>query len=295
MKTEFAAVKNIENIYDVVTTNARFYIKNGDGKVLFGLKEKETVHTSNPGWVSVMLKVISIVFLLIFINLAAYEVVKKRGWIWGFLLLTGPVLLLRYISYKVSFPFDYRSLELFDASIYASNRLHPSLGDLLVNMILLFWLISFFKFSAINHLQGVRNTTGKRGWMIIGALSVLTIILAFTLAGVIRSLIIDSKIPFDVVNFFSLNIYTVISFIILCLIILSFFHLSHFLLLFMHKVSDVPKYIKYVVVTICGLLYLTINVNDPTSISNLIVLCWLLIYMFFTAANSVFKYLFSKK
>jgi signal transduction histidine kinase len=279
LKTEFSSVKNIENVYDVVTGDGDFYIKNGDGKVLFGLREKKTVHNSNPGWISITLRIISIIFLLIFMNVVAYEVVHKRGWMWGFLLLAGSVSLLRFISYKIAFPFNYRNFELFDASIYASNSLHPSLGDLLVNMILLFWLISFFKFSAINHLKGV-SKSAKKGWFIIGALSILMLILAFSSAGVIRSLIIDSKIPLDVVNFFNLNIYTVITFIILCLIILSFFHLSHFVLLFMHKVSEVPMHAKYVAVTVCGLLYLTINVHNPASISNLIVLGWLLIYMF---------------
>jgi len=280
LKTEFASIANIENIYNVVTDHANFYVKNGDGKVLFGLKEKKKVQNINPGWVSLTLRVMAIILVLIFLNIMAYKVVEKKGWAQGFLLLAGLVLFLRFLSYQFPFPFDYRKRELFDPSIYGSNSLHPSLGDLFINMILLFWLISFFKFSAINYLRSLSKITGKTGWWLTGILSAMMVVMAFTSAGVIRSLIVDSKISFDVVNFFSLNIYTLVSFIILCLIILSFFYLSHFILLFMYKAAYVPSYVKYTAATICGLFYLTVNVHSGASISNLMVLGWLLAYMF---------------
>ncbi|MEJ7828464.1 MAG: HAMP domain-containing sensor histidine kinase [Segetibacter sp.] len=280
LKTEFAAVANIENTYDVVKDYANIYIKNGDGKVIFGLKEKKKVQDIQSGWVSLALRVIAIIFVLIFINMLANEVVQKKGWVKGFLLLTVLVLFLRFLSYQFAFPFNFRKGELFDPIIYGSNSLHPSLGDLLINMILLFWLLSFFKSSARDNLKAVSSITQRRGWILTGVLSILMVVLAFTTAGVVRSLITDSKISYDVVNFFSLSIYTLISFIILCLIIFIFFYLSHLILLFLYKVADVPPYMKYVAVTVCGLIYLTINIHSASSISNLVVLGWLLAYMF---------------
>ncbi len=280
LKTEFAAVANIENTYDVVKDYANIYIKNGDGKVIFGLKEKKKVEDIQSGWVSLALRVIAIIFVLIFINMLANEVVQKKGWVKGFLLLTVLVLFLRFLSYQFAFPFNFRKGELFDPIIYGSNSLHPSLGDLLINMILLFWFLSFFKSSARDNLKAVSSLTERRGWILTGVLSILMVVLAFTTAGVVRSLITDSKISYDVVNFFSLSIYTLISFIILCLIIFIFFYLSHLILLFLYKVADVPSYMKYVAVTVCGLIYLTISVRSASSISNLVVLGWLLAYMF---------------
>jgi signal transduction histidine kinase len=279
LRTEFAAIENIQNVYEVVSTDATLYVKNGDGKVLFGLKEKKNIRNTHPGSVSLALRVLSVVFLLIFLHIVSYEVVLQRGWKNGFLLLAGAVLFLRFLSYEFAFPFGFRKFELFDPSIYASNSLHPSLGDLLVNMVLLFWLINFLKFTAINQLKRISDIRGKTGWITVSCSSILLLVLAFTLAGVIRSLITDSKISFDVVNFFSLNVYSLISFIILCLVILSFFHISHLVLLFIYKVADVPAITKYIIVTVSGLLYLTINIHHASSISNLIVLGWLLLYM----------------
>jgi hypothetical protein len=280
LKTEFAAVANIENTYDVAKDSANFYVKNGDGKVLFGLKEKKKVQNTKTGWPPLTLRVIAIVFVMIFISMLAAEVAKKEGWVKGFLLLTATVLLLRFLSYQFAFPFNYRSAELFDPIIYGSNSLHPSLGDLLINMILLFWVITFLRFSAGDYFKGVSTISEKTGWIVTGILSVFMVVLAFTAAGIIRSLITDSKISYDVGNFFSLSIYSFISFIILCLIIFIFFYLSHLILLFLYKAAEVPMFVKYIAVTVCGLFYLTLNINNTASVSNLVVLGWLLAYMF---------------
>lgn len=279
LKEEFAAVKNIEDKYNIVTTDAHVYVRNGDGKVLFGLKEKKKIADNNPGWISVMLRVLAIMFVLVCMHIVAQEVVQKKGWAKGFYLLAVSVLLLRLLSYRFAFPFNFRQFDLFDPFIYASNSLHPSLGDLLINMVLLFWLVSFFKFSAITDLQRLHKVEGRKGWLLTAITSIILVAMTFTVAGLIRSLINDSQISFDVVNFFSLNIYTLISFIILCFIILSFYHLSHFVLLFMSKAADVPVYVKYFFVALAGLVYLTINLHNAAAISNLVVLVWLLAYM----------------
>lgn len=279
LKEEFAGIKNIEDKYNIVKNDAQVYIRNGEGRVLFGLKEKKKVSEDNPGWVSLMFRVIAIMFVFVFMHMVSQEVIQKKGWAKGFLLLTASVAFLRLLSYKFAFPFNFRQFDLFDPFIYASNSLHPSLGDLLINMVLLFWLVSYFKFTAINYLDNLKNSKGTRGWLLTGISAVIIVAMAFTVAGVIRSLIIDSKISFDVVNFFSLDIYTLISFIILCFIILSFFHLSHFVLLFMSKAANVPVYVKYFFTAVAGLVYLTANLHNPAAISNLIVLVWLLAYM----------------
>ena len=52
--------------------------------------------------------------------------------------------------------------------------------------------------------------------IVAGAVSILVLILfTFSFANVVRSLVADSTISFDVINFFSLNWQTVIGFIVL--------------------------------------------------------------------------------
>jgi two-component system nitrogen regulation sensor histidine kinase NtrY len=280
LQSGFPANPDIKKRYKIVSSNARFYIRNGDGRVLFGLKDKEKVPDTNPGAWSLALRILSVIFVLIFINVLAYEVVNRQGWVKGLAYLIVPVFLLRLLSYYFDFPFKFRGLELFDPAIYASNKVHPSLGDLLINVILLFWAVSFVKVVAINIFKNVADIKGKKGWVITAVLCIFLIVLSFTSAGVIRSLIIDSKISFDVTNFFSLTIYSWLSFIILCFITLTFFHISHIALLFIYKCANVPDYARYIIIATIGLAYLTFNLGSSSSLSNVIVLVWLLVYLF---------------
>ncbi len=279
LRSEFKAVNGIEKKYKIVSSTADFYIRNGDGNVLFGMQEKKNSTDESPGGWSLTLRVVAIIFVLIFLNVYAFDIVQKKGWRKGFLFLALTILFLRFLSYVLPFPFNFRSLPLFASDIYGSNRLHPSLGDLLINIILVFWLVSFVKFSAGNYLKRSKPITGRNGWWATGLLSIILIVLAFTSAGIIRSLISDSTISFDVTRFFSLDMYSLLSFIILCFITLTFFHFSHFPLLFLRNCTDVPVYVKYVVVSVAGLLYLSFNLGNPASTSNLIVLVWVLLYM----------------
>ncbi len=279
LQSGFPADQNIGERYQIASANAKFYVKNGDGKPLFGLKEKKRVPDTSPGAWSLTFRILSVIFVLIFINTAALETVQTKGWVKGLIALAVPVLIFRLLSYYFPFPFEFRNLPLFDPAIYASNKLHPSLGDLLINVILLFWVISFVKFVAINTLKNVPDIKGNKGWWITVILCVFLIVLSFSSAGVIRSLIIDSKISFDVTNFFSLTIYSLLSFIILCFIILTFFHLSHIALLFIYKSADVPNYARYIIIATAGLIYLTMTLKSVSSLSNVIVLLWLLVYI----------------
>ncbi len=278
LKTEFQAIKQLENRYDLVNQGGNIDIRNGDGRVMFSLKENDKRNRQHYDGLTLSLRVIAIIFLLIFINVLAVDTVKKHGPFKGFLFLSGVVIFIRYLSYHFPIPFSYRQYELFDPSVYASNTLHPSLGDLLINMILLFWFIAFFKMSALPHINEFKRIKGKYSWYVASGLAVLLVALTFISAALIRSLIVDSQISFDVSNFFSLSIYTFISFLILCFIALSFFHTSHIILLLFNKCDDFPWWGKYLVVTLTGLVYLTISLSASFVISNLVVLGWLLLY-----------------
>jgi HAMP domain-containing protein len=279
LQSEFPAISGISKRYDIAASGADVYIKNGEGKVLFGLKEKTKSADERPGGWTILFRVLSLVFVLIFINVYAFETVNKKGWVKGFVFLAASVFLFRFVTYVFPFAFELGSLELFQATIYASNYVNKSLGDLFINVMLLFWLISFVKFSAEGFLKNVQDITGKRAWIVQVVLCLSLIVLSFASASVIRSLISDSKISFDVKNPFSLNFYSFFSLIILCFITLTFFHLSHLALLFIHKSANVPTLAKYFIVAVGGLIYLSFNLHDSASIANLVVLIWLLIYM----------------
>ena len=84
---------------------------------------------------------------------------------------------------------------------------------------------------------------------IIGVVSLSSIpLFTIKMAGFLSSLVKDSaesKLSFNVTNFFSMNIYTVVSFIIICFIILSFFSPSGYELRKNYKHADVVCYLPF--------------------------------------------------
>jgi two-component system, NtrC family, nitrogen regulation sensor histidine kinase NtrY len=269
---------NIEKRYAPNQINGPIKINNSEGKVLLSLQENEKANTTLEV-LPLLLRIMGIVFFFIWLNLLSLHISKGKGWQTGFGFLFWTLFLLRFISYMLPFPFEYRNLPLFDSTIYGSNFIHPSLGDLLINTILIFWLISSVKSSAIEAVYQTKPIKGIRAWLYSIIVALILLSIAFTAAAVIRSLINDSQISFDVTNFFSLNIFSFLSFIILSFIVLSFFNISHIILLFFYKIFSAPSYARYVLVILCSLLYFMITQSGTSTFSNIFVVLWLLIYM----------------
>ena len=52
------------------------------------------------------------------------------------------------------------------------------------------------------------------------------IVSTFELANIVRSMVADSKISFDVIDLFSLDIYTAVGFVVLALLSLSYYYFT---------------------------------------------------------------------
>ncbi len=277
LHSDFAGFEGLDEQYELTTVPGAevLPIFSSTGKELFGVKPRQGKSFIAYDSFTILLRILSIVFLLIFLNSVAAELITLHGFKTGFSVLTVIVLLLRLIAYQFNFPFDYSKLPLYDPSIYASNIIHPSLGDLLVNAILLFWLIGVYK-----------NHTNNKTWLIkplplklrnYGSISLLTLI-GYAIAGIVQSLVQDSKISTDVTNFFSLDIYSVVSFVILCFLVLSFFGLSQILLRPLAE-RKFPLLEQSITVVVSGFICLLLFFSSNEIPTGLVILCWLLVYL----------------
>ncbi len=278
LHSDFAGFKDLNKQYEISFDPGSIPVVNSAGHTLFGIKLKSGRSFISYDSITVILRVLAIILLFVFFHSLAEALAIRSRFKTGFLLLLTVVVVLRFISYQSNFPFDYSKLPLFDPSIYASNRLHPSLGDLLVNTILLFWLVGFYK----NHNDG-------RSWFrrplpafvrTYGGLMLLTVV-CLLLAGIIKSLVRDAKISLDVTNFFSLNIYSVVCFVILCFLVLTFFYFSQILV---KPLIDraIPMYYQMTAIAASGFLYLLLFVSTADVPVDLVVLAWLICYLFLT-------------
>lgn len=277
LKSQFDGFDKLDEQYELSTLggNDVLPIYSSNGKQLFGVRLKEGKSFISYDSFTILLRVLSLIFLLVFLHSVTADYVNRIGFRAGFTILLVAVILLRLIAYTTNFPFEYAKLPLFDPSIYASNTIHPSLGDLLVNAVLFFWLVGFYK----NYSDGVSWFPKPLPVQVrnYGGLMLLTAV-AYLIAGVIRSLVEDSTISTDVTNFFSLNRYSVVTFGILCLLVLSFFGFSQIVLRGASE-RGFPLFHQIVTVAVTAFLWLLLFYPNKMIPSGLSILCWLVIYL----------------
>ncbi|MFC2150975.1 ATP-binding protein [Bacteroidota bacterium] len=129
------------------------------------------------------------------------------------------LLLLRYLMLEYHFPAVFKQLELFQPHHYAISMMVPSLGDLFLHAIFMFFFFTVF-------YTEFKITIPRKNlfkYLVVG----LLITSSFALFGYINyffeSLIQHSSISFNVYQFFNLSIYSIVGFIIIVLYLATLF------------------------------------------------------------------------
>jgi len=262
-------------------TPTKFDVKTAAGKPLFYLAKKKYGSRPYNDATTLLLRFGGLLLLLIFLQLVA-ESVSAKGKPWKAIgLLTFVLLLLRITTYLYPEMLNLRQFEFFDPTIYGSNAVQRSLGDLLINTGLFCWVVLFAR-TKLRKNPGL--ILGFSGWLkwVTGILSLCLLIYAtFILSTVIRSLIADSKISFDVTNFFSLDQYTVAGFALLACLSLTYYYFAQILYRFIIHLFSGKSILIYFFIGFTGLFYLTyltFKSSNPDVLFYLPVLAWLLIY-----------------
>ncbi|MBI3137614.1 MAG: GHKL domain-containing protein [Sphingobacteriales bacterium] len=255
-----------------------FPVRTLSGKALFYLEKKTALAVPFNDRLTIWLRFGGLFFLLLFVHLVAETVARRYGpWKATGLLLTGLVL-LRGLTYLFPLLLNLRQFEIFNPVIYGSDPIQRSLGDLLINAGLLCWLV-LFAWYKIKDIENPFDGIPAKGRWLPGIFSLALLILSsFLLANVVRSMVADSKISFDVTNFFSMDRYTVAGFAVLACLSLSYYYLSQLLYRFIFPLFAGHNYLIYFSIGFAGLLYLTTRSGNPQVLFYLPVLCWLLAY-----------------
>ncbi len=253
-------------------------VKDLHGKTAFYLDKKAYNAVPYNDKLTILLRLGSILFLLIFIHRLAESVFVKKGALISISLLGALLLIFRVITYYYSSILNLRQFDLFDPSIYGSNLVQRSLGDLLINSILFCWFILFAWSKLRNNDNLLERFSAPVKW-VNGILSLCLLIAStLVLATTIRSMVSDSKISFDVTNFFSLNEYSVVGFIVLACLSLGYYYFTQLLFRILFPFFKGRIYLVYFAITFMGLFYLTASTGTSAVLFYLPVLAWLLVY-----------------
>ncbi|MDP9230373.1 MAG: hypothetical protein M3O67_06855, partial [Bacteroidota bacterium] len=277
MHQEFAFSEDADDRILIKQEPTAHPVKALSGKVLFYLDKKigTAVHVNDN--ITMALRISALILLLMFFHFFAETIAKTKGVWQGVILLAGLLLSLRLIIYFFPVILNFRQFELFDPTIYGTDEMQRSLGDLLINSLLFCWIV-LFAWSKLGHATPGIITKPPWKWVTgIGGLFLL-ILSTFSVGGVIRTLIADSKISFDVTNFFSLTKYSVVGFVVLASLSLGYYYFTQLLFRYIFPVFEKKAFLIYFAMALTGLIYLTFRSGDPLIRFYLPVLLWLIIY-----------------
>ncbi len=276
----------------VITEGERtpFGVRSLSGEILFYLDKKASGAVPYNSTLTLILRLGGIVFLLLFIHLLA-ESFARREKIWfGVAFLGVMLLLIRVTTYLFPALLNLRQFELFDPTIYGSNLVQRSLGDLLFNSIFFCWFV-LFAWSKVKNIEIIGNRLPVWLRWVVGIVSLCLLIYStFILSSVIRSIVADSKISFDVTDFFSLNIYTVVGFIVLACLSLAYYYFTQLLFRVIFPLFKNNTWPIYFAIGFAGLVYLTVRSGDPTVLFYIPVLAWLLLYTWLVNRRGLLLY-----
>jgi two-component system, NtrC family, nitrogen regulation sensor histidine kinase NtrY len=279
LKNEFTIKPELGKNLEISLDTSIAKVKTEDGQPLFSAVIKSTFDKYDNNKLTAWLRILAIIPLLIFIHFLSLYVLDNFGFIKAFIVLVGSIFIVRYSTYLFVDIIGFNLFELFSPTVYGSSYVLKSLGDLFINVLLILWEILFLK-NNINKFEGFKNLSKKANIWILMALGALALLAyTYTFVFVIRSLVRDSQISFDVSDFFSLNIYSIIGFLILSCLALGYYYFSRSILFYLRKVYPNYKIPFTLFCTIGGLAYLTFNVGAITNMLELFVLIWLLAYI----------------
>ncbi|MFI5130511.1 MAG: sensor histidine kinase [Chitinophagales bacterium] len=267
-----------------------FPVRSLSGKTLFYLDRKTSGAVPYNSTMTLVLRLGGLTLLLLFIHLLA-ESLARRKKIWGGIAFLGIMLLsIRVITYLFPALLNLRQFELFDPTIYGSNLIQRSLGDLLLNSIFFCWFV-LFAWSKVEHIELIGNRLPLWLRWIIGVICLCLLIYStFILSSVIRSIVADSKISFDVTDFSSLNIYTAVSFFVLACLSLSYYYFTQLLFRIIFPLFKQNTWPIYFAIGFAGLVYLTVRSGDKTVLFYIPVLAWLLLYTWLVNRRGLILY-----
>jgi two-component system, NtrC family, nitrogen regulation sensor histidine kinase NtrY len=285
LKNSFVIGEGLETNYEISLEQATVAVKGLNGKELFYLFKKAGTIIPKSNLISVWLRILGTIFLLLFIHFCAVHIsVYNRLWkasIFLFVVVAG----LRIAGYYFPLPLNLRQFELFDPAVYGSNVVLRSLGDLLINVILFVWVILFIR----NQLQEKKYVIASKfhlaKWFLIVLVAFLLLAATFICGRILRSMVADSQISFDVINFFTLNIYSIIGFVVLCCIAIGYFLSAQILLYLLRPMFPKNFMPLYIIVAVAGLTLLTIGFNIRVVTFELYLLIWLLAFLLLLSSN----------
>jgi len=232
-----SALKNINDRFEPIAKNipgnilishsaTPFKIKDSAGTILCYLQQPK--NTANRiHYLSLFFYFLAFCFLALILNNIALRLNStNKAWLGpSFLLFT--VFGVRYWSLIANWTGKLNQFEVFEGSFHTTSM---SIGDVLINIVLLLWIVIFIH----RHSKAKSNSSELPSNIrfLLSTLNYLAVILALLLLiSMLKSLVLNSNVPFDFKNVFNLEPYSVVAVSSIILLLFSQFIFSHRMML----------------------------------------------------------------
>lgn len=194
------------------------------------------------------------------------------------------ILLLRYFSIEYQIPSVFFKAEIFSPLYYASSDIFPSLGDLLINVMIVFILL-FLVFRRRDNIKPIRikgrlltNLAYLLYFFIIGFAFFRMIIF-------LDAVVIDSTISYNLSQLFTINAYSILGLFVFSIIFLSFilFHSLLFRLIENSQIKSIHFSMMLIVFALC--LFLLKSLYSFNIIYLVILFSYLIVFQFYRNKN----------
>lgn len=277
LKKEFVSFPEAGDRVEIVFTPTDLPVKSSFGNTLFYLQKKTGVETENSS-LALFFIFTGLFFLVIYLHRVALYLSARINLWTGLGFLIGLIFLLRLVTYAFPNILKLHQFYLFNPMIYGSGVVLSSLGDLMINALLLCWIIYFIN----RRIPRYSFTPLKHAWqnlLIISASLVVLVLATFSFTRIVQSLITDGQISFNVINFFNLYPYSFIGFFILAILALCFFMLAQIILNISSRLNSGPWLLIPLITGAAGLIILSFTRNNSFIELNIYALGWLLLFI----------------
>lgn len=187
------------------------YSNDSQNKFLFSLSLPKNIKIiSRPALLTLAICIGLGLFLFIFFLRMECENLEKYIKVFPATLLFVLTLIgLRYLTLFSGFPKAFPEFELFQPTLYAASSLFPSLGDFMINILLVFYICyHIYNKSLQFNFDHLKNTPSKISSLL--PLFAIVTIYPLVINNMIAGLIQDSNINFNVNNLFDLSGYSIL-------------------------------------------------------------------------------------
>ena len=282
LKTHFSASGNIPVTTKILSPRSphtgAYPVAMRGGDVVFYLQfNPEDVQKWVPSTLFILMLLAALIVSISWLQLMVIYLTRNKSSLTGLIITLSLVTAFRALLYFYGLPFNLDTLNFFSPSLYASSKFLSSFGDLFINTLCVLWIIVFIT----RHTPYKTYFDGLKIKPLRYATAAVLICLLFLymnfFVGLVRSLVLDSSISFDVSHFYAINIYTVLGLLIIgamtgisCLIVYLFNIQFNALIR--------NNWVKYLLIAVAGIILLYVNgkLSDPFYSSLAI---WLLIFV----------------